>query len=59
MKQLLIVFSLVLALNPVSLLYAECWLVSALIQSDKSPIELVKRATPIAEKETLQANNQP
>ncbi|MDO6524854.1 hypothetical protein [Motilimonas sp. 1_MG-2023] len=46
MKQILIIGSLIVLFNPVSLLYGQCFLVSQLLGGTKSPIEIVRTPAP-------------
>ncbi len=43
MKQILIVAACVALFNPASLLYGQCYLVAALLNSSQSPLDIVRQ----------------
>ncbi|MFO6424692.1 hypothetical protein [Motilimonas sp. KMU-193] len=55
MKQIIIVAACVALFNPASLLYAQCYLVASLLNSNQSPLEIVRQQPA---KTPLQANLQ-
>lgn len=42
MKEIVVVCALIALFNPLSLIYAQCFLVSQLLGGNKSPVEMVR-----------------